>query len=42
VSLIADAVDSDDPRVINLLISLQTLDDDGNPDNGIYITGSKH
>lgn len=36
--LVADAQDITDPHVINILRFLQSLDDDGNPDNGITIT----
>ena len=38
LDLFSDATDVNDPRVINLLRLLQTLDVDGIPDNGIVIT----
>ncbi len=42
VTLTPEAKDSDDQRVINRLILLQTLDDDGDPENGITITNEIH
>jgi len=42
VTLTPDAENSDDHRVINRLIFLQTLDDDGDPENGIKITDAVH
>jgi hypothetical protein len=38
IDLVAEANDADHPTVINILRFIQTLDDDGNPDNGITIT----
>ncbi len=40
LELIATASDASDPAVINIARFLQTLDDDGNPDNGILILPS--
>ncbi len=37
---VAGATDESDQRVINMIRLLQTLDDDGNPDNGIKITST--
>jgi len=42
VTLTPDAENSDDHRVVNRLIFLQTLDDDGDPENGIKITDAVH
>lgn len=42
VTLTPNAENSDDHRVINRLIFLQTLDDDGDPENGIKITDAVH
>lgn len=38
IDLVAEANDAGHPTVINILRFIQTLDDDGNPDNGITIT----
>lgn len=38
LELVSGAVDENDPTVINILRLLQTLDEDGNADNGIEIT----
>ena len=38
LSLVTGAVDETDPQVVNIARFLQTLDDDGNADNGITIT----
>lgn len=35
---VAGSVDTSDPTVVNIIRLLQTLDEDGNPDNGITIT----
>jgi hypothetical protein len=42
VTLTPEAKDNDDQRVINRLILLQTLDDDGDPENGITISDEIH
>lgn len=38
LDIIADAKDTSDQRVINICVLLQTLDQDGNPANGISIS----
>lgn len=38
LSLVPSAVDASDPEVTNIVRLLLTLDDDGDPDNGITIT----
>lgn len=38
LDIIPDAKDASDQRVVNISVFLQTLDQDGNPDNGILIT----
>lgn len=40
IDLVADAVDDSHPTVVNMVRFIQTIDDDGNPDNGIQITAS--
>ncbi|WP_339721380.1 DsbA family protein [uncultured Paraglaciecola sp.] len=41
LSLVADAADETDPTVVNIAAFLQTLDDDGDPENGITITSTQ-
>lgn len=38
LDLFADAKDASDQRVVNVCVFLQSLDQDGNPENGILIT----
>ncbi|MEP0356788.1 hypothetical protein [Paraglaciecola sp.] len=38
LSLVGGALDETDPTVVNIATFLQTLDDDGDPENGITIT----
>lgn len=38
LNLFADAKDASDQRVVNVCVFLQSLDQDGNPENGILIT----
>ncbi|MEE8057981.1 MAG: hypothetical protein V3T17_09110 [Pseudomonadales bacterium] len=38
LEFVPTALDESDPMVVNILRFLQTLDDDGDPDNGIQIT----
>jgi len=38
LDLFADAKDASDQRVVNVCVFLQSLDQDGNPENGIVIT----
>jgi len=40
VELVSAAKDQNDPTVVNIARFLQTLDDDGNPSNGITITAA--
>lgn len=40
--LVDGATDANDPRVINIVRLLMTLDSDGNPNNGIEITSAAH
>ncbi len=40
VDMVAGAVDETDPAVTNILRFLQTIDDDGNHDNGIEVTAA--
>ena len=40
LSLVPNAADANDPQVTNIVRLLLTLDDDGDPDNGINITSS--
>lgn len=42
LSLVDDALDETDPTVVNIATFLQTLDDDGDPENGITITEMQH
>ena len=38
LDLVPDAKNASDQRVVNICVVLQTLDQDGNPDNGILIS----
>jgi len=38
LDIVPGAKDASDHRVVNICVVLQTLDDDGNPENGIQIT----
>jgi hypothetical protein len=40
VSLVSGAVDETDPTVTNIVRFMLTIDDDGDPSNGIQVTGS--
>nr|WP_289027791.1 hypothetical protein [uncultured Paraglaciecola sp.] len=42
LSLVDDALDETNPTVVNIATFLQTLDDDGDPENGITITEMQH
>ena len=42
LDLVPDAADETDPEVVNILQFLQSLDSDGDPDNGIYIDSAAH
>ncbi|MDP5029019.1 hypothetical protein [Paraglaciecola sp.] len=42
LSLVEGALDETDPAVVNIATFLQTLDDDGDPENGITISEAQH